>query len=439
MDDEAQVVIPDLDEDEALVGLDGAPTQPWQSPGGSQAGSTGRQSPLEDAMFHGGGLFKAPPRSMRHAHTGSLSQDDASSVATKSSFRFGASFSHAFPGLEVFHSPTRPTEKTQGFSFPVKKSSFASLRAAIKGQPGASARDESADASARARRQHHKTGSQAALDGDTSSGGAPRTPPAFHVHHRHNGSQFSETSVDARSISPTSLSGLGPVGVDADVGEALDAAARRGGARAADGALGPPAARPIDLAMDQVLARFTALAATVVDAVLQAPPELEALAAMFPVPTQQQALNEVLESLAHMARPHGALVAARIFAWRTTAMGPALLRTELRRPSESSLHAAGAAPDDTRARRRTLAVTYLTCCALSAAVAPDGAEDGADALGDEGLRTLLLLLHQCSVERQREQDAVPRLLTTLQQQCFDHVARLLGDISKHRCVERVRR
>lgn len=145
-EEEAQVVIPDL-EDEDVLGscFDATLNNGFSSPNGLPTDP--RSADILDAQ-HLPPPFPTPssssipistskrtPGKLLHFRTASLTADESASISAKSSLRFGSSFSNAFQGMDYFQSPGRSTDALHNFSFPVKKPSFASLRAAIKGQP----------------------------------------------------------------------------------------------------------------------------------------------------------------------------------------------------------------------------------------------------------------------------------------------------------------
>ncbi|WFD33646.1 Cell morphogenesis protein PAG1 [Malassezia cuniculi] len=408
MDDGAQVVIPDLDEEEYL---------------------------LEPAFVLGD-----DPRA-RHANNGSM--DDGMRT-----LRYGTP-----PAL---HSPPR-SERTPGFSFPVKKmSSFASLRAALMGgqspaptsappvepvSPFFALSDETpqqrrpsrgaiplADVAAassglahvtglvRTPRRHTKSASvtSAAEDGAKS--------PVRAVRHAHHGSQFSETSIGGISMS-TQSSGI-------DVPELLndhelatpplmqlpwetpsaspDMPRAYTPVRAPTLGVNTPQ-RPVELALNQLLGRLVAVSDVVVDDVLSARPDAHIDEVLLHSVALQSAFGTLLDALAHVARQTAPPVFSSLIAWRTLA-------------SER--------PDG--APRRALAVTLLACRALLAVAQALPAEALADPRVDEFESAAFSMLHQCSLEREKERGGLPRLQRTLQQRAFESVSQLLGELSRQR-------
>lgn len=472
MDDEGQVVIPDLDDAEWFADTALAPPPPLQSPG-TWSASDGRSTPVDDA------------RRLRTPTAGAPSGDAA---------RYGAA-------LDYFATPPRTSERNPmtPFSFPVKKSSFASLRAAIKGQSAHDpttpedarrAPSRAADSAAsglaqvtglaRPARRHGKSASQAsasaasALDGDMSLGApsvrSPSRGARARQHARH-GSHFSEHSLEAGSLSPHSVHGPPPlpgsdtfaslpdatVASDWALGdEASDVGAEPLGVRR--GALVEVVPRasvggvhtPLAFALEQVLRRFGAAADDALAAVLHTAHDVDATRALFPTSMHVAQFDAVLDALGHMARHSPVPVMESLLAWRAAAMdapvaalGVAAAPTASPAPSAASMRRRGSdagsgapsgALDDALARRKALAVTYLVSRALLHAV-PErvGAGDDAEALCPDALiGTLFHMLHLCSMDRANERVALAQLHATLQQQCFDTVARVLGAFSRLR-------
>ena len=110
-EEEAQVVIPDL-EDEDVLGscLDATLNNGFYSPNGPPADP--RSTDISDAQ-HLPPPFPTPssssipistnkrtPGKLLHFRTGSLTTDESASISAKSSLRFGSSFSNAFQGID---------------------------------------------------------------------------------------------------------------------------------------------------------------------------------------------------------------------------------------------------------------------------------------------------------------------------------------------------
>ncbi|WFD01868.1 Cell morphogenesis protein PAG1 [Malassezia obtusa] len=431
MDDEGQVVIPDLDDAEWFADAALAPPPPLQSPGAWSA-SDGRASPADDAR-------RRTP------------------VAGADAARAGAA-------LDYFATPPRTTERTPTtpFSFPVKKSSFASLRAAIKGQAthdaaspedtrraapridGAAAGLAQVTGLARPARWHAKSASQASVgaDADLSLGSASLRSPsraARTPRHARGGSHFSELSLEAGSMSPNSLSGPPPLPtsdtlpslLDATYDATYDEASELGdGAGVRAGALLDAVPRvaagvrtPLAFALEQVLRRFVSAADEALVAVMHTAGDTDALHALFPTRGHAAHFDAMLEALGHVARHSSPLVIESLLA-------PA--GGMRRRGSDASAAPPLAGDESPLARRRALAVTYLACRALQRAV-PERAGAEADAVCTDALiTTLFQLLHLCSMDRAHERAPLPQLQASLQQQCFDTVARLLGAVSRVR-------
>ncbi|PKI85006.1 Cell morphogenesis protein PAG1 [Malassezia vespertilionis] len=455
MDAESQVVIPDLDDENLLDGFEIDYPNGIHSPSGSQA--AGRMSPFADDAFSPSGLFRTAPRT-RTGGSGSMQYDDSASIISKSSFRFGGSISNAM------HSPTRATERgpTTPFSFPVKKPSFASLRAAIKGQSTpnkdvpdpmspsffAPALEQESRRGARTvphditavssglaqatgmrgtSRWHKKSSSQTSVaptEADVSLGITipSRSPSRVRPMHAHHGSALSEYSLDGFSMaSPASACG-------AQSADGLSSPYRDTPPAPTDAA--GQLRTPIVLALEQVVRRFAAAASRALDAVMYASHDEELLRVLFPTSADAAVFDEVLGAFSHIAQHNSALVIRHLLSWRAMAMdqGRAVVR---RQPSESTINSASSGSDDALQRRKALTVTYLVCRALIRAV-PPRSTDLSDAFSEEFLTLLFQLLHLCSIERENERGGLTRLHATLQQHCFDTVARLLGELSRVR-------
>ncbi|WFC94445.1 Cell morphogenesis protein PAG1 [Malassezia brasiliensis] len=472
MDDEGQVVIPDLDDAEWFADAALAPPPPLQSPG-TWSASDGRSTPVDDA------------RRLRTPTAGAPSGDAA---------RYGAA-------LDYFATPPRTSDRTPTtpFSFPVKKSSFASLRAAIKGQsthdpmsPEDARRvtPRGADSAASGLAQvtglarpawrHAKSASQAsasaasAADADVSFGAPSLRSPSRGARarqHTRHGSHFSEQSLEAGSLSPNSVHGLPPLpGSDTFVSlpdatgvsgwalgdETSDVGAEALGVRR--GALVDVAPRasvggvhtPLAFALEQVLRRFGAAADDALAAVLHTAHDVDAMRALFPTSMHAAHFDAVLDALGHMARHSPVPVMESLLAWRAAAMdvpvaalgGPTApnaspapsVASMRRRGSDAGSSVPMGAADDALVRRKGLAVTYVVSRALLHAV-PErvGAGDDAEVLCPDALiGTLFHMLHLCSMDRANERVALAQLHATLQQQCFDTVARVLGAFSRLR-------
>lgn len=457
MDEQAQVVIPDLDDESLLHDLDVPVPRLTDSPGGSYAEHVPSAVPLDEAPSL---RTRSDGGRLRHFRSGSLTGDESASVSTKGSFKFGSPFSHAASHTDRHTSPSRAHDRAEwapAFHFPVKKSSFASLRAAIKGQPttpSAAARDHDAALSpffsesesmasrrlprtmtlgditsvstglaqatgmARAARRHAPSSSQASLSPETA---APTSSPSRlrRARHAHHGSQLSEPSWDAHGTSPSSAALDSLLALAPDAGAAL-----------------PWAAKPMTFAARQVLLRFQGLADEALYAVMTAQQDAEVTSIMYPSPGHRNAWADMLDVMTHVAQYDRALLQDALLAWRADVLDqPLPSRLLQRRPSDSSLGAPGAVYSDVLRRRRALASTYLAGRALMATV-PPGISDTMGSEADdepphEFVTTVFQFLHLCSVDRDSERGAHPRLQVTLQQQCFDTVARLLGALSRH--------
>lgn len=460
MDDGAQVVIPDLDEEPLLLPnlewqaarLLQSPVAPGAPPGGVAAPDAASLSPSYEATPPKG---RAAPR-LRHFRSGSLTDE------SKSSFRFGSSFTHTLPGVEHAPSPSR-SDRGDGlstFSFPVKKASFASLKAAIRGQPPTPSTKEpdagSPSISDRAGRsgvlgdiasvsaglahatgmprprKHSKSGSQVSADSLAPSSSPSRLHP---FRHAHQGSHLSEPSVEGALTSPSSAGAPGdvlspPIALaPGDDGDALLPDLPRA-----------PGARPMTYAIQQVLMQFQTLAEDALYAVLTVSHDADAIQVLFPTAVHRAAWEDVLETLAHLAQHDRELLIDAVLAWRAEVLDqPAPLH---RQPSDAASLVSTSSQGTTSAgstelvrRRRALAVTYLVCQALLRAVPPGTndrmGEDLDDPAMDEFVTTLFHFLHLCSVDRESERGTLVRLHTSLQQQCFDAVARVLGELSRH--------
>ena len=422
--DDAQVVIPDLDElDASIAALDASLGEPEWPPAIRAPQTPGpwdeRLSPLEEAL---------PPRP--RPRLGSAASDNEPRRMQ------GASSST----LDYFHSPTRTHERSgSSLSFP-KKSSFANLRAAIKGQPTTPGVRDALDplspfasdadsvtstrrlprvrtfndisavssglaqATGMRRRPHAKSGS--------ASSGAEASASPVRMRHAHKKSQLSELSLDAYGASPgTSVADRLSPTLIADDGARVHSTLSEQTA-----ALFPASAasNPFESALHVVLSQFAAVAAAALDAVLTTTHDVDAVYALFPVSESRAAFDDLLLNIEHFARHNSELVVRQLLTWRADVLDQPLRW----RSSES----------DVLARRRTLAVTYLACRALTAAVPRTAAPD--DPALDQFVTVLFQLLHLCSVDRESERGTLPRLHTTLQQQCFDVVARLLGELSR---------
>lgn len=496
--EDVQVVIPDLEEDDGpFQGLDIPLSHGFHSPSGSQAepawpGSSDEPLLLGPVSGAGGAPATAPSKSragrLRHFRSGSLSTDEVASISTKSSFRFGSSLTNAFSGIDYFQTPNRNSDRSDGlhnFSFPVKKSSFASLRAAIKGQSSApSTKDSSdlisspngplldADAQSlgskrmgrsfplasdisavssglanvtgmqRPSRWHFKSNSQASTSQDSGSILMSHSPSrVMCAKHAHCGSQLSENSVDGVLASPSegSVVAAGNDGLSSPVGlgpmDDVDPLSRLSPICDI-----PPTVSPVAFAMRQILHRFQALADDALHLVLTTPLDCDALLIMFPSAAHHAAWDDVWNSLASMAQHDRQLTTNSLLAWRLDALDqPLMLRPARRRPSDTlsvSSSSSNSHAGDLLRRRRALAATYLTCRALLGTIPPGtndrmGADlDDDDPAVDEFVTTVFQFLHLCSIDRESERGAQAKLHVSLQQQCFDMVARLIGELSR---------
>ncbi|KOS15114.1 tao3-transcriptional activator of och1 [Malassezia pachydermatis] len=500
MDDDAQFVIPDLDDDSLFPDIEIAPprllygmsngsssTEPW-------AASTtatlppAPHSPLDEGSGPSG--TKSRAGRLRHIRSGSLNADESASITTKSSsMRFGSSFSSAtLPGTDYHPSPSRAVSGhalSSSFSFPVKKkSSFASLRAAIKGQPSLpsstqfhapqpttpSARDgleatspffaefeagasskkitrtltlsditamssglAHATGMTRAARRHDKSASQASLPPhDTSSSSPLRTHRSRHAH---KGSHLSEYSLDGAPVSPSSVS----------VAPTADGLSSPVALRAPDdveswmlqGDISFASTRPDTYAAQHVLYRFTSIADDALYTVLSAQQDHDVLTSLFPTAAHRVAWDDLLESMASVAQYDRSTLQNALLEWRTDALdAPSSSRLGRRRTSDPNILATPGVSGEMLRRRCALTATYLACSALLPTI-PPGTNDK---MGlheedlhewDEFLGVMFQCLHLCSVERESERGSFARLHTTLQQHCFDIVARVLGALSRH--------
>lgn len=431
MADEGQVVIPDLDD--AWMGEPeiAMPPPPMQSPGSM---SNGRASP------------QRPP--------------------TGDALRHGAA-------LDYFASPPRASDRTPGtpFSFPVKKPSFASLRAAIKREPTTPSAEPNVspffdeprkprpyDISAasglaqvtgmgKSGRWHAKSGSQAsAADADVSLGVASTRSPsrASRARHAHHGSHYSEYSMEGVSMSPNSSRGVPPVPGDDTLWSQYDAPydetrdesvsdfgelpwVRRGALLDALPRHSEPRT-PLEFALEQVLRRFAAAADEAWMAVVMTATDVDMAQALFPTRSQSSDFDAILDALGHVAKHNSAMVIDSLLQWRQSAMDAPTPRLR-RRPSDATVSGVATSGDEALQRRKVLATTYLVCRALRKAVPERAIADPESACSDAYLTTLFQLLHLCSIDRENERGSLPQLHATLQQQCFDTVARLLGALS----------
>lgn len=436
MDDGAQVVIPDLEDAPPLFPTLEWPSAPiWSSPSASVSGSAPETSVLAAPEA-------TPPRSraaprLRHFRSGSLTMDETKSSRSDRS-----------DGLSTF-------------SFPVKKPSFASLKAAIKGQPVTPSKEDAVSPGDDIRRsgrsgmgtdiasvsaglalatgmprtrKHSQSGSQVSLLAESV---APSSSPSRRLpfRHAHHGSHLSEPSLDM-GTSPSSVGGAdglsSPVALTpADDAEALDLPRRRW-------------VQPMTYAMQQVLAQFQTLAEDALQAVLTVSHDADAVHVLFPTAVHRAAWDDILETLAHLAQHDRALLIDALLAWRADLLDQPWRPGPLRRQASDTLSLGSTSSQGTSGapstsellrRRRTLAATFLVCQALLRAVPPGTndrmAEDMNDPAMDDFITTLFHFLHLCSVDRESERGPQVRLHTSLQQQCFDAVARVLGALSRH--------
>lgn len=149
---------------------------------------------------------------------------------------------------------------------------------------------------------------------------------------------------------------------------------------------------------------------------------------LSPTPAHAQAMDAILEALSHVARHHPALVMENVMAWRASMMDRPPSPSPRRAPSDAGTL------DESLARRKALAVTYVACRALHRAVPDRAVADPEAVVPDAFLATVFQLLHHCSTNRESERGSLPQLYRTLHQQCFDRIARLLGAISAIRYV-----
>lgn len=449
MDDGAQVVIPDLEEEPLLLpSLEWQTARLLQSPMAPGAPEAPALSPAREATPPKG---RAPR--LRHFRSGSLTDEPKP-------FRFGTHTAEHAP------SPSR-SERADGlstFSFPVKKPSFASLKAAIRGQPTTpSTREDASSPSVSDRagrgmlgdiasvsaglahatgmprtRKHSKSGSQVSATESLAPSSSPSRRVPFR--HAHQGSHLSEPSVEGALMSPSSVGAADVLSsplalMSTDDGDAfpLDLPRRR--------AL---SARPMTYAIQQVLAQFQTLAEDALYALLTVSHDADAIQVLFPTTVHRAAWEDVLETLAHLAQHDRELLIEAVLAWRAEVLDQPLQLTPLRRqPSDAASlgstssqgTSSAPSPSELLRRRRALAVTYLVCQALLRAVPPGTndrmGEDLDDPAMDEFVTILFHFLHLCSVDRESERGAQVRLHTSLQQQCFDAVARVLGELSRH--------
>ena len=502
MDEGAQVVIPDLDGEEVFLPEDFNPlVYPSLSSPGAQsgAGSNGRSSPIDDASVAG---LPAPMFLRSRGRQGSLgslatTDDGMSSAGTPvprpSPFRMGSS-GHGLPTLDYFNTGT-PARSTEGrspstpFSFPVKKPSFASLRAAIKGQGPAGANEPvsplagaddgtpppAATSSGRRgtprsapigdvfsvsnglahvtglsrppTRKHNKSGSQAStsmfgLDDTTSaantsssSAGPPpslRSPSRGKRRHAHHGSHISEASIGGLSISTTSS---GDVDVDPSPYSAGGAAGMSPGMPLSSLPMTPvPSAAPA-VALPQGIG--VALPQTAMDYALNS------LLARF-VAESDAAIDHVLTTRGDA--PIEARLGVRPALDAALAALAASMQHACAQVVDSMLAwvawvsgapAVGAAvgmPDDSSvlSRRRALLAAHLAAHVLGAGVEKASAEALEEQAGADLEACAFQLLHLCSLERERERGSLVRLHTTLQGLAFESVSRLLGALSRVR-------
>lgn len=370
------------------------------------------------------------------------------------------------------HSPHRQ-ERTPGFSFPVKKmGSFASLRAVLMGGGGGSGSgggggggggaqlpspvpapasapltepgspffplaDDTpqqrrpsrggtplADVAAasnglahvtglvRTPRRHGKSQSAASLADE------PRSPARM-PRHAHHGSHFSEQSLGGVSVSTQSSAAehADPLAEHELVTPPLmQAAWELPGAGSPDAlparplSLGVPApTRPVELALNQLLARLVAMSDVVVDDVLSARPDTHIDEVLLHSVALQSAFAPLLDALAHVARQAAPAVCTSLLAWRALATDRADVSP-----------------------RRALAVTLLVSRALIAVVQTLPAEALGDPRVDDVESAAFSMLHYASTERERERGTHPHLHRTLQQRAFEVVAQLLGELSRER-------
>lgn len=462
-EEEAQVVIPDLEDDNVLGhGFELPINSGLYSPNGSQTDP--RPTEVSDAQllpppFPASSSSSIPistskrtPGKLRHFRSESLTTDEAASISTKSSLRFGSSFSHAFQGMDYFQSPGRSSDALHNFSFPVKKPSFASLRAAIKGQPstpthkeptsdtGPSPLGRSADISVMSSslaqstntpwsvKWHRKGASQ-----DGSISGPLNLSPTrpMRPQHAHKISQISDMSADGPPISPLGSAAF-PRSHDMLSSPLEDVDAMH--------ILSPfsttPSAEPMTYAMRQIFARFQTLADDALHAVLVTQQDCDVFSVLFPTQAHRAGWDDVLSTLASLARYNRPLVIESLLTWRSDTLEyPLSLRPTRGRPSDTlSISSINSVAGDVLHRRRALASTYLTCRALLVTIPPGTNDHMGDEEEDpamtEFVTTVFQFLHLCSMDRETERGSQARLHTSLQQQCFDVVARLIGEMSR---------
>ncbi|WFC97707.1 Cell morphogenesis protein PAG1 [Malassezia yamatoensis] len=461
MEEGGQVVIPDLDATDWFAEAALAPPPSLQSPG-TWSMSDGLMSPVEETR-----RTRAPMAGV--ANGGGESA------------RYGAA-------LDYFSTPPRSSDRTATtpFSRPVKKPSFASLRAAIKGQPssdalpaddvrrGPSRTTENAAFGLaqvtginRPMRIHGKSGSQtsnpasasgwdADLSINTSSLRSPsRNMRASRQHTRH-GSHFSEHSIETGSISPSCSNGPPLPASDttmnlSDLTAApdwvYDVTTENGidifGGPIRNGLVDPMprmAIRnlrtPLVSALEEVLRRFVAAADNSSYALLHASNDTNAMHALFPSRESAMSFDAVLDAIQHVAKHNTVMVIDSLLAWRSMTLNPAESNNTLPSlPSNVSLSSSSSTPVNGIAMRRRGSDASTSSLTLS-----DETASRRKALAVTYLvcRALLRAIPEQpsadpdSTARLKERSSLPPLDVMLQQQCFDTVARLLGALSRVR-------
>lgn len=456
----AQVVIPELEDEGDASGMDAVFPAAFHS-----LNSSAVELPPWPGDDASPGFPTSLPRKagrLRHIRSGSLNADESASISTKSSLRIGSSFTNAF------QSPSRErADAPHNFSFPVKKPSFASLRAAIKGAPmtptpthtpkdagdisspfGRSIThtgDISAVSSGLAQvtglqrpaKWHFKSNSQASYSDVSAPGLSSSSPSRSRFRHTRKGSQLSDASTEGTYMSPSSSAIFHPL---------HDGSASPIGAMANDEDTARlflsfndmPSAEPMTFAVRQIIARFQALADDALHAVLTTQQDCDILQIMFPTAAHRAGWDDVLQTLASIARHDRALVTDSLLAWRADALDqPLMLRSSRRRPSDTlSISSVNSVAGDLLRRRRALASTYLTCRALLVSMPHDANDhmgtdlDDIDPAMHEFVTNIFQFLHLCSIDRENERGSQSQLHASLQQHCFDVIARLLGELSR---------
>lgn len=402
MDDGAQVVIPDLAEEEVLL-------EPALVLGEENAWH-GRSGSVDDGVRPP--RFGAPPLAAPSPPRVERSAGFSFPVKKKGSF---ASLRAALMGIQTAPASAPPTEQASPF-FPLDDAARRPSRGAIGLGDVAAASSGLAHVTGLVRtpRRHGKSSSVASVADDGTRS------PVRAGRHGHHGSHFSEHSIGGISIS-TQGSGVEPEVYDnelvspAPMQPPWDAlAASPDMARAFTPARPPTLGvhvpqRPVELALNQILGRFVAVSDVVVDDVLSARADAHIDEVLLHSVALQSAFGTLVDALAYVARQAMVPVFSSLLAWRALA---------------------NEQPDG--APRRALAVTLLACRALIAVAQALPAEALGDARIDDVESTAFAMLHQCSLERERERGGLLRLQRTLQQRAFEGVSLLLGELSRQR-------